>query len=59
MLEPGGVFLAWQSSLLPETAPEIRKALEQYGSRAEENFAYRLPNGERDRFILVFRKSAV
>ena len=56
MLEAGGVFLAWQSCVPPEVPPAMRKTLELHGSSAEEPFAYRLPNEERDRFILVFMK---
>ncbi len=59
MLEAGGVFLAWQSCASPEASPTMRKALELHGGRAEETFAYRLPNEERDRFILVFRKNKI
>jgi len=56
MLKAGGVFLAWQSCAPRETPAAIRKTLELHCSRAEETFTYRLPNEERDRFILVFRR---
>ena len=55
MLEAGGVFMAWQSRV-PGSSAAIQKTLELHGGRAEEPFAYRLPNEERDRFILVFRR---
>jgi len=45
MLRPGGVFLAWQSESGEGAAAE-----------AVEAFSYRLPNEDKERFILVFRK---
>jgi len=57
MLKAGGILLAWQSCGLAEDSPAIWKSLESHHSRAEETFAYRLPNEEKDRFILVFRKN--
>lgn len=59
MLEDGGVFLAWQSCAPRETPQAILKTLELHGGRAEETFAYRLPNEGRDRFILTFRKNQI
>ena len=55
MLEPGGVFLAWQS-VQPKDSPEIRKTLELRRARMETAFSYRLPLEEKDRRIIIFRK---
>ena len=68
MLKAGGVFLAWQSSggtgpdgnhaPPADKDPEIRKILGACGGLAEKTASYRLPLEEKNRLILVFRKTA-